>query len=553
MMKKMIWIAMTAIGLVGVAGASTIFEATTANTTLVNNEFNATNGVPTLTGATPDLVYSNPGGLNNNGGFASTDGLDVLMGSALTVSNELFFSATIDSMTTNTIKAGAVVFGMSPSATFQPADNLLFQVNNGANKSQIQNIAGVDGGATADFYIVDASMEDGFGITLTANNGGYTFDLVGVEAVTDGVTNTTATFSGTFATGEFTNYFSTGHFYLSSQVDGDPSPQVVDISSATLFVVELSEVPEPTDPPEPPMPPVVDPADIIYIATPDNSTFVFNVVGGNQTPASGTLTGTAGSLDISNTGIGFGMVGFASTNDINTMSGTPLTDADLVVFKATITGITGSIKANGVEFGMSPDGTSFRPDDNLIYSMQADNNLHKFQVNVLLDPIPTINARSSVASMEDGFDITLVANKVGYSFVINGIVDSANANATTIVQSGTFIGDEFLDHFSGGHFYLAIQKQTTATTIMSISEAYIAVQKGYPATEVPILAIDPLSTNQVVISWNSSTGSVYSVQAKSNLIMDDWGTISSNLLATPPVNSYTDTVDTVEFYQVTGE
>lgn len=546
MMKKVTLIAAVVTGMVGVASAATIFEATTANTTLINNEFNATNGVPTLTGATPDLLYSNPGGLNNNGGFASTDSLDVLMGSPLTVSNELLFSATIDSMTTNTIKAGAVLLGMSPSATFQPADNLLFQVNNGANKSQIQNGAFVDVGAKADFYIVDASMEDGFGITLTANNGGYTFALTNVEAVVDGVTNTTATFSGTFATGEFINNFSTGHFYLSSQVDGDPSPQEVDISSATLSVIELSEVPDPTEPPPPPEPPVVDPSDIVFVATPENTQLI-----SNKSPLLGSLTGTASNLVLSVPGVSFESLVFASTNDINSMSGTALTDADTVVFKASISGITGGdVRANAVEFGMSPDGTGFRPVDSLIYSMQAANNLHKFQ-NSFQDA-GTLTARSSEDSMKDGFDITLVVDKDGYTFFINDIINSADGDATTIIQSGTFAGTEFLDHFSTGHFYMAAQKWNTGEVVMNVSEAYVAVL--HPNTVVPILAIDPLSTNQMVISWNSSVGSVYSVQSKENLVVDDWMTITNNLPATPPMNTYTDTVDNVTgFYQVTGE
>lgn len=218
---------------------------------------------------------------------------------------------------------------------------------------------------------------------------------------------------------------------------------------------------------------------VIYDATPANSTFVYNAVRGKS--ASGSVTGTAGALVLTNSGIDFGMVGFASARDINTMKGTALTSTDTVTFKATIASITGLIRANGVEFGLSPSA-SYRPDGHLIYSMKADDALHAFYENAFIDA-RKISARSSEASMKDGFDISLVANHAGYTFTISGIKDRENGGATTITKSGTFTGTQFVDLFGGGHFYLAVQQYNDdGDTLMRISEAQISVTPAEPVS-----------------------------------------------------------------------
>jgi hypothetical protein len=224
-------------------------------------------------------------------------------------------------------------------------------------------------------------------------------------------------------------------------------------------------------------------AAVIYDATPANSTFVYNAVGNPAVDADGTLTGTAGDLEITNYtqangGVNFGNVGFVSTDSINTMiGGAGLTAADTLTFKATVTGITGDIRSNGIEFGMNPS-TSWRDDGNLIYTMRAAEATHAFQANAFIASGSFIElpGKTTEASMKDGFDITLVANNAGYTFTINGIDDIANGNATTIVESGTWSGSTFLDNFGGGHFSLTVQRfNTTPDTVMSISEAQISV------------------------------------------------------------------------------
>ena len=211
-------------------------------------------------------------------------------------------------------------------------------------------------------------------------------------------------------------------------------------------------------------------AGVIYDATPANSTIV-----SNNAAATGSLAGSAGALVLSNTGGTFGMVGFASTDTINTMNGTALTAADTVTFSGTVTGITGGIRANGVEFGMSPSA-SFRPNDNLIYALKAQAATSVIQANAFQDG-GVGTGKSYESHIKNGFDYTLTANAAGYTFTINDIRYSSDPSETTIVQSGTFAGNEFLDNFGTGHFYLAVQKYNSAATdtVMSISEAQISV------------------------------------------------------------------------------
>ncbi|MEP2776282.1 MAG: PEP-CTERM sorting domain-containing protein [Luteolibacter sp.] len=220
-------------------------------------------------------------------------------------------------------------------------------------------------------------------------------------------------------------------------------------------------------------------ATVIFDATPSNTNEVFNTVGsGAGTPATGTVTGSAGALVITNSGVNFGMYGIASMSSINTLLGdasmAALTSADTVTFTATITGITGDIRANGIEFGMSPTATGFRPDDHLLYGLKAQNNDNTIVDNAFVDGGSSAGASATEGSIKDGFNITLTANNAGYTFFLSGI--DAGGGVTTITKSGGFTGTQFVDNFANGHYYLAIQRFNTAPdTVMNISEASIAV------------------------------------------------------------------------------
>ncbi|MGB7327067.1 MAG: PEP-CTERM sorting domain-containing protein [Rubripirellula sp.] len=212
------------------------------------------------------------------------------------------------------------------------------------------------------------------------------------------------------------------------------------------------------------MPSVADAA-IVFSATTGNSTVVQN----NGAP---TFTGMTPNLLVTAASINNNMVGFASTNDINTLLGTPLAAADTVTMSVTVDSLTGgNLRSNGVEFGMA-SAVGFRPaSGNLILKMAGSNQ----GSDVLLiaesfqDGGASLDFNSNQAALADGFRITLTANAAGYSFFLEDILVAGSTNPlytdgdTTATISGTFAGTEFLDNFGTGRFYTAVQSQLTGT------------------------------------------------------------------------------------------
>jgi hypothetical protein len=85
----------------------------------------------------------------------------------------------------------------------------------------------------------------------------------------------------------------------------------------------------------------------------------------------------------------------------------------------------------------------------------------------------------------------------------------------------------------------------------SVGQAYlIEYEEGPPE----MLAPDVISNGSAVIRWTSYTNRLYTVQCSTNLL-NGFTNLLANIQGTPPINTYTDTVNGVlmKFWQVTTE
>ncbi|MBK1855612.1 PEP-CTERM sorting domain-containing protein [Verrucomicrobiaceae bacterium 5K15] len=217
-------------------------------------------------------------------------------------------------------------------------------------------------------------------------------------------------------------------------------------------------------------------AAIIYNASTSNSGIVGNAV--NLT--SNSFTGTTGALTVTTDASGNNNAsGIASNDDINTLKGSALLATDTVTMKMIVTNTTGvnNLRANGIEFGMSPNGTGFRPAENLIFQIDADNDDSGMAIDNFYDPDLTLNVAGwavTEASLADGFTVTLVADSDGFTFTLFDIEEVGNLSNTTLSYSNTFTGSQFVDNFGGGHMYYT--RQGTAGEVdVNISEFSIDV------------------------------------------------------------------------------
>ena len=225
-------------------------------------------------------------------------------------------------------------------------------------------------------------------------------------------------------------------------------------------------------------------AAIIFDADTTNA----NVVGNNFNLSSNSFTGTTGALVLTtvaapnasvpgNTSGNNNASGLASSQDIDTlMGGLGLVSTDTVTMTMTVSSTTGAnnLRANGIEFGMSPNGTGFRPNDNLLLQIDADNDNSGMAINGITTL--TLNAAGwavTEASLADGFTVSLVADSAGFNFTLSDIAEVGGSN-TTLAFGGTFAGTEFIDNFGGGHLYYARQG-SNGTADVNLSEFSIDV------------------------------------------------------------------------------
>ncbi|MEN8773777.1 MAG: PEP-CTERM sorting domain-containing protein [Akkermansiaceae bacterium] len=216
-------------------------------------------------------------------------------------------------------------------------------------------------------------------------------------------------------------------------------------------------------------------ATVVFDASTTNVNVVGNAVGllSNNLyddPSTGALTLSSVTLSNNNAS------GLASADDIDTLKGTPLLATDTVTMTLGISDSTlNNIRANGIEFGMSPNGTGFRPASNLIFQIDADNDASGMAIGNI--PALTLNVAGwgvTEASLGDGFTATLVANNAGYTFTLSDIQEVGNLTNTTLSYSNTFSGTEFIDNFGGGHLYYTRQIATGEGEV-NISEFSIDV------------------------------------------------------------------------------
>ncbi|MDB4500936.1 PEP-CTERM sorting domain-containing protein [Akkermansiaceae bacterium] len=247
-MKKL-FITLTGVSamIMGTAQAAVIFDATTANITEVGN-LNPTQ-LPTITGATPDLIVTNASANSHMGGFSSTSDIQTLNGTALTAADTVTITLGVDSMTVGNLRANGVEFGLSTTAgAFRPAGSLFIGMAGSNSGSDVRFVGGFNTSGSLDFNANQAALQDGFSITLTADVNGYSFlleDILVAGSTNPTYTNgdTSALITGTFTGTEFVDLFNSGHFYSAVQHQTAGAAMVTDYSTASI---DVSVVPEPS-------------------------------------------------------------------------------------------------------------------------------------------------------------------------------------------------------------------------------------------------------------------------------------------------------------------
>jgi hypothetical protein len=212
----------------------------------------------------------------------------------------------------------------------------------------------------------------------------------------------------------------------------------------------------------------------VFSATVLNTTLINNGVNDDSEFALAEIRG--GALQMVNKNGAFNTGGMVSSKNISMLLGRPLTDRDVVTMKFKVQKITGRIRSKGVLFGMVgsavvwPETTM----NNLLVAAQCEDlGSNVVQLSSLQDNGDT-GHDTSIAALQDGFSMTLVADVHGYSFKLEGVGET-----DPIVMSGGFSGSEFRDYFGAGYFFCAVQKfkKKNAVTCI-IEEASIEVGRS---------------------------------------------------------------------------
>ncbi|MDB4500935.1 hypothetical protein N9224_02030 [Akkermansiaceae bacterium] len=197
--------------------AGLVFQASDTNTSVTSNNNNGADSDDNvaITGDTASgvLTISNTNGNFGNGGITSTDTIATLSGGALTELDTVIMVFTVDSID-GLFRANGVTFGLTD-------DNSIFGIGAGlgVNVRAQNNTTTLSAGfGTADavtaFSPTEASIKDGFTVTLTADVDGFTFSFEGLlPNNANPIVDITGTFSGT----EFIDNFSDSHLYGTAQ------------------------------------------------------------------------------------------------------------------------------------------------------------------------------------------------------------------------------------------------------------------------------------------------------------------------------------------------
>jgi len=202
------------------------------------------------------------------------------------------------------------------------------------------------------------------------------------------------------------------------------------------------------------------PGVVIFDADPGDisgTTNINAITNNNDVPG---ISGTAGDITVTLNGDNFSNQGMASQDNISSLLGRPLADTDTVTMTFVLEE-TNDIVANGIELGLSPNGTGFRPEDNLALAIDAEGGNSGLSIgNVLGLSNRVLGFGFTEASVIDGFTLTLTADVEGYVFEIVDVVTTESTSRTSAQFFGTFTGSQFLDIFSTGHIYGTVQRGT---------------------------------------------------------------------------------------------
>ena len=210
---------------------------------------------------------------------------------------------------------------------------------------------------------------------------------------------------------------------------------------------------------------------VVFDADLTNTTLANNGIG-----AQGTLTGAPGNLNFQNNGSNFNFSAFTSTQNINDLNGTPITDADTVTVTLGVSGLSvGVLRANGIDFGLNNATTSN------ISNAEAGDNIIRLEASNAGGDIGTFfngaafldsDSTSTTAELTNGFTATLVADVNGYTYTLNSVGDTS-----PVIVSGTFTGTQFVDTVGSSHFFYAQQQFNNdgVNLLANITEARIEV------------------------------------------------------------------------------
>eukprot|EP00752_Nemacystus_decipiens_P013987 g12423.t1 len=203
-------------------------------------------------------------------------------------------------------------------------------------------------------------------------------------------------------------------------------------------------------------------ATVIYEASDSNTTLFNNTVTGAAAAVSGDTA--SGDMDLTVTGNNFSFGGFASTSNINTLLGTPLTDSDVVTLTFTTgvlddlvdsTNTGGELRSRGFHFGLSAsnaaDGGGSA--DQLIIDVGGGGNSGAIGLVASGNAGPGSGGGTiSNAEANDGLTVTIVADVNGWT------VSFTDAGAITDF-TGSFDPGEFTSIFGTGHLYAGFQQR----------------------------------------------------------------------------------------------
>lgn len=221
----------------------------------------------------------------------------------------------------------------------------------------------------------------------------------------------------------------------------------------------------------------------IFDATTTNTTNWSNNNNGT-TAANISVSGATPNLLLDTDGGNFFAGGFGSTDDINTLNGSVLTDLDTITISLTIDSVshtgTSELRSRGIQFGMASGvalDSGSASSTSLIIGLGGGGNSNPVS---LIQGTGAANASQVApaftidpASVADGFGVTLTADANGYTFSYTGLTTSSGTLADV---TGTFAPGEFTSEFGNGHFYLLTQKRLVGTTTLDISEASINIE-----------------------------------------------------------------------------